>query len=395
MTTKRTISTNPALAVGGANGVSTSARPDSRTRPELASGKQTHHEAAHSRIGRPYLRLKPTPQRNAWPPSAPLVPHEKHSARSHTWDRPSTHHPPPHPIHGELVASTSGLQDDMCQRQQLKLPDSEALLRKQLVKPPGQRRRARPTTRRRPRAGSGTHDVEPAAARRTSRARTPCPRPSDQTSSPRRMTPRPARRQAFSLGSLSRACARLPAMTELGPVAWPPAPIRTERLILREPEARDRAAFIGLLASPEVHTYLGSSRPRDELKRAVPEIPERRPGLFAIDLDGAMIGMVKLDRHDAESPGHVRPDVGEAELGYLFLPEAWGRGYAVEACTAVLNWFTDALPGTSVVLAHPDRQRALNAPRSEAGVHRGGAVRGLRRRAVVRRLVFVHAVRLS
>ena len=45
-------------------------------------------------------------------------------------------------------------------------------------------------------------------------------------------------------------------MTELGPVVWPPEPIRTERLVLREPEARDRAAFIELLASPEVHTYL-------------------------------------------------------------------------------------------------------------------------------------------
>jgi len=46
-------------------------------------------------------------------------------------------------------------------------------------------------------------------------------------------------------------------MTDLGPVAWPPRPIRTERLVLREPEARDRAAFIELFASPEVHTYLG------------------------------------------------------------------------------------------------------------------------------------------
>jgi hypothetical protein len=44
-------------------------------------------------------------------------------------------------------------------------------------------------------------------------------------------------------------------MTDLGPVAWPPAPIRTERLVLRAPEARDRAASIELLASPEVHTY--------------------------------------------------------------------------------------------------------------------------------------------
>jgi hypothetical protein len=31
--------------------------------------------------------------------------------------------------------------------------------------------------------------------------------------------------------------------------------------VLREPEARDRAAFIELLASPEVGTYLGGPRP--------------------------------------------------------------------------------------------------------------------------------------
>jgi hypothetical protein len=41
-------------------------------------------------------------------------------------------------------------------------------------------------------------------------------------------------------------------MTELGLVAWPPAPIKTERLVLREPEAGDRAAVIELFASPEV-----------------------------------------------------------------------------------------------------------------------------------------------
>jgi hypothetical protein len=58
-----------------------------------------------------------------------------------------------------------------------------------------------------------------------------------------------------------RACDSLPAMTELGSVAWPPAPVRTERLVLRAPEARDRAACIELLASPEVHTYLGGPHP--------------------------------------------------------------------------------------------------------------------------------------
>lgn len=64
--------------------------------------------------------------------------------------------------------------------------------------------------------------------------------------------------------------------------------------MLREPETRDRAAFIELLASPEVHTYLGGPRPHDELEREMPGAPERWPGSFAVDLDGAMIGQILL-----------------------------------------------------------------------------------------------------
>ena len=154
-------------------------------------------------------------------------------------------------------------------------------------------------------------------------------------------------------------------MTELGPVAWPPAPIKTERLVLRESEARDRAALIELFASPEVGTYVGGARPREELERAMPEVPGRRPGFFVVELDGATIGMVTLDPRDPARPGHVRPgagagagaeagsdaEQGEAELGYMFLPEAWGRGYATEACAAALDWFSGARPGEPVVLS--------------------------------------------
>ncbi|MFF9901372.1 GNAT family N-acetyltransferase [Streptomyces longispororuber] len=91
------------------------------------------------------------------------------------------------------------------------------------------------------------------------------------------------------------------------------------------------------------------TRARGHIVSPLPR-PGRRPGLFVIELDGVMIGTVTLDRRDAERPGHLRPEAGEAELGYLLLPEAWGCGYATEACAAALAWFAGALPGEPVVL---------------------------------------------
>src|SRR5262249_31145153 len=129
--------------------------------------------------------------------------------------------------------------------------------------------------------------------------------------------------------------------------AWPPTPIRTERLVLRESEARDRPVFIELLASPEVHTYLGGPRPRDELEREMPEVPERWPGRSVVDLDGAMMGQILIRRPPNPRP----PAAGKADLGSLFLPRAWGFGYAAEACAAALGWFDGVLPGEPVVLA--------------------------------------------
>ncbi len=67
-----------------------------------------------------------------------------------------------------------------------------------------------------------------------------------------------------------------------------------------------------------------------------------------VDLDGTMVGTVQLERRDVDY--EVRPAAGHVDLGYLLLPEAWGRGYATEACRAVLGWFAGALPGEAVVL---------------------------------------------
>lgn len=79
----------------------------------------------------------------------------------------------------------------------------------------------------------------------------------------------------------------------------------------------------------------------------MPRVPERWPGSFVVERDGAMIGQILLRR----APEHHRPAaVGKADLGYLFLPRARGFGYAAESCAA-LEWLADVLPYDSVVLA--------------------------------------------
>ncbi|MFD6250351.1 GNAT family N-acetyltransferase [Streptomyces roseolus] len=129
-------------------------------------------------------------------------------------------------------------------------------------------------------------------------------------------------------------------MTEPGTDSWPPAPLRTDRLVLRASAAQDRPAFVDLFSSPEVGTYVGGARPREDLEAAMPEVPGERPGAFVVERDGAMIGVVTLD------PGKD----GRTDLGYLFLPRVWGHGYAAEACGAVLDWFAAARPGAPVSL---------------------------------------------
>jgi RimJ/RimL family protein N-acetyltransferase len=163
------------------------------------------------------------------------------------------------------------------------------------------------------------------------------------------------------------------------PVSWPPAPIKTERLVIRQSEARDRTALIDLFASPEVGTYVGGSRPRDELELALPEIPRQRFGFFVVELNGTTIGMITFDRRCSERKGHIRPEGGEPELGYMFLPKAWGCEYATEACVRCCSRLVyrraSRRAGSAI---YPDRQRGLDARRGEAGVHRSGAVQGLR-----------------
>ena len=106
-------------------------------------------------------------------------------------------------------------------------------------------------------------------------------------------------------------------MAHLDGVIWPPAPISTERLILRAAEARDREAMLDLFSDERVNRFVGGAEPREHLDQLMPAIPGQRAGFFVVELDGRVCGIVTFDSRDVARPGHVRDEGGEAELGYM------------------------------------------------------------------------------
>jgi RimJ/RimL family protein N-acetyltransferase len=136
----------------------------------------------------------------------------------------------------------------------------------------------------------------------------------------------------------------------LGDVVWPPEPVTTERLVLRQTQAGDRPAFVEMSCSDEVRRFLGGAEDRELVERETPEVPGAYPGVFAVELDGRCIGAVIIERRDRDRPGHVDPAGGELEISYLLLPAAWGRGLAFEAVAAALEWTWSRFPGEPVLL---------------------------------------------
>lgn len=77
-------------------------------------------------------------------------------------------------------------------------------------------------------------------------------------------------------------------------------------------------------------------------------MPEQWPGGFVVELAGAMVGQgPPQEGHGAPSPPAA---TGKLDLGYLFIPDAWGDWYATEACAAAPDWLGGMVPGEPVVL---------------------------------------------
>ncbi|ROR90900.1 GNAT family N-acetyltransferase [Nocardioides aurantiacus] len=156
-------------------------------------------------------------------------------------------------------------------------------------------------------------------------------------------------------------------MADLDGVPWPPAPIRTPRLLLRRPAASDRDGVIELLCSEAATRYLGGPQSRADLSLTLPQGPTGRPGVFTIEANRQFVGTVSFDRRDASRPGHVRASGLEIEVSYAVLPDELGNGYGAEALAGALGWVAQVMPREPVVLCTQTANRASMRVAEQAG----------------------------
>ncbi len=119
--------------------------------------------------------------------------------------------------------------------------------------------------------------------------------------------------------------------------------IDTERLTLRPFVADDADFLFDMFRRPEVARWSGAGVPmahRDDAVARIARTPQRvgdRPGagIFLVTdrAAGTPYGMVMLVPIPS-SEGFGRDDI---EIGWHFHPDAWGRGYATEAATAIVE----------------------------------------------------------
>lgn len=139
--------------------------------------------------------------------------------------------------------------------------------------------------------------------------------------------------------------------------------LETERLLLRELEISDAEQLFLLDSNPDVMKYVGM-KPLTEVEETKKQVEMIRQqyvdngiGRFAvIEIEsGLLIGWSGLKI--LRNPINGFKDV--YELGYRFLPEKWGKGYATESAKAWLNYGFNTLK-TEIIYAYVDENNAAS-----------------------------------
>lgn len=140
--------------------------------------------------------------------------------------------------------------------------------------------------------------------------------------------------------------------------------IRTERLILRNWEERDRALFHRINSDAQVMEFFGMRRTRAESDELFDKLRGNIDcdgfGFSAAEIaaTGECIGFVGINRTDL-APFIPR---GMMEIGWRLAPEFWGKGYVTEASEALLAYCFETLNLDEVVsfaVSHNHRSTAV------------------------------------
>ncbi len=133
-------------------------------------------------------------------------------------------------------------------------------------------------------------------------------------------------------------------------------PIRTERLLIRPFQTGDTDQFIARRNDPDVARYQNWELPytREQGEKVVSELLEMDG---PVDEDWWMAVVCESDFGDVigDLAIHLTWQARSAEIGYTFSPEHWGRGYALEATSAWVEYVFEVLGVTRVWGGlHPD-----------------------------------------
>lgn len=164
--------------------------------------------------------------------------------------------------------------------------------------------------------------------------------------------------------------------------------LETERLVLRPFVADDLDVATRILCNPEVMRYVGDAITPEAVVAMMPDLVRRgaggRIGLWCVIRKdtGVKIGdgvLLPIPFEETDTDWSlVVPDAYPAtpvEVGYLFLPEAWGQGFASEVCARLLRFAREQTDLSMVVaVTDPDNQASQHVLQ-KCGMRRNGVRR--------------------
>lgn len=136
--------------------------------------------------------------------------------------------------------------------------------------------------------------------------------------------------------------------------------IDTGRLILRTFTLDDAEAWLPLISLPDIIRYTGES-PASSVEQAREVLRTRPLRDYAMHGYGRMAVIEKSSGRLVGFSGlKYLEDLGEVDVGYRFLPDCWGKGYATESARLLMEQGRLVQGITRFVgMAHPDNRASI------------------------------------